>query len=801
MIATQQSSRNEVVIDLSTVYDPRRNVKQMEFHAATETYKLFGGAMGGGKALTPEHEVLTSDGWKFISDVKIGDSVLAWDQDCEEAEGRLQYAVVRGVYEQDYNGLILEHENRPYFAATPDHRWIVSWDQSEKSRLAGKKLRWKWVRSTDLGSTILIPASGRAVDLPNQNWLPAELELWGWYIAEGCAGGRAGTSRFSQEKSEGRKRIIMLLERLGVSHRVQRDAIEADWIPPLECGHSCYDKFIPREIMKESGLSHFIEGLLGGDGMKRREGWEYYTASKKLADDVQEIAIKLGLRATIYIKKTSYQPSLFRPQAGKGSVKGAVNYKVTAYPKKVWTLSPSKLNWREYRGKTYCLWIPGPQTFITRYKGTAFVTGNTAALINEGITLNLDYPGNFGLLMRKTWPSFRDTVLPQLERFLDRRLVEAWNLSEKLIEFVNGSRLRYGGIGDAPDDWQKFMSGEYGWIALDQAEEFTEQEFKMLSTRLRLMLPGIRYFFLLGCNPTQGWIKERFIERRLADHVFIPSLPTDNAQNLPADYIARMREILGDKRLIQALLEGNWDAVEEPDNVYAYAKVVAAMTRTVEADEPIELGNDVARGGDDETVIALREGMRVRLVSIAKGHDTMRTAGENWRIIRDELLPRWGEKLKKVRIKVDADGLGAGVVDRLKEQRKEKEEEFTGLVLEKLPREKAQELCEQGYKIKFEIVEIHGSGKPRQPAKFKNLRAEVHWALRDVLDSVALPHDPELRAQLLSIRYKINSAGQIEIVPKEEIKEKLGRSPDRAEGIIYALATEPPGATPRVWRA
>jgi len=455
------------------------------------------------------------------------------------------------------------------------------------------------------------------------------------------------------------------------------------------------------------------------------------------------------------------------------------------------------------RNEKQLLFHRAPETY--KLFGGAMGGGKTAALINEGNQLNLDYPGNFGLLMRKTWPSFRDTVLPQLERFLDRRLVASWNLSEKLILFRNGSRVRYGGIGDAPDDWQKFMSGEYGWIALDQAEEFTEHEFKMLSTRLRLMLAGIRYSFLLSCNPTQGWIKERFIERRHPNHVFIPSLPTDNARNLPADYVPRMREILGDKRVIQALLEGNWDAVGDPDNVYAYEKVQAAMAREAEPSDPVELGNDVARGGDDETVIALREGMRVSIVHIAKGHDTMKTAGENWRIVREEILPRWGERLKKLRIKVDADGLGAGVFDRLKEQRKEKEEELTAQILEALPRPRAQELRDGGYKVKLEIVEIHGAGKPRQPAKFKNLRAEVHWALREVLDSVALPRDPELRAQLLSIKYRINSAGQVEIEPKEDIKKRLGKgeesggSPDRAEAVIYALADVRPREV-HAWR-
>lgn len=418
------------------------------------------------------------------------------------------------------------------------------------------------------------------------------------------------------------------------------------------------------------------------------------------------------------------------------------------------------------RNKKQMLFHRAPQ----RYKlfGGAMGGGKTAALINEAIQLSLDYPGNFGLLIRKTWPSFKDTVLPQLEKFLPLELVKKWNHTDKIIILKNNSKIRYGGLGDDPKkDWRKFMSGEYGFIAIDQVEEFTEKEFEMLATRLRLKLPGIRHFFLMTCNPSEGWLKERFIERNLPNHIFIPSLPEDNKANLLEDYMERMREILPPE-LQRAFLEGDWTVLSSKNHVFEYKLLQEAMKREVERGRPIAIGVDVARSGSDETVIAVREGLRAEIFSIARGHDTMRTVGEIWRCVYERLYPVWGKGLSEFSIIVDADGIGAGVFDRLKEQKREKE---------------------QMLNAKINLVEIHGAGRSDNPTQFKNLRAQIHWGFRELLPVVSLPDSHELLSQFLSITYDIHSSGQIQIKSKEKIREELGRSPDRAEAIIYSFAS------------
>ena len=77
---------------------------------------------------------------------------------------------------------------------------------------------------------------------------------------------------------------------------------------------------------------------------------------------------------------------------------------------------------------------------------------------------------------------------------------------------------------------------------------------------------------------------------------------------------------------------------------------------------------------------------------------------------------------------------------------------------------------------------------------FRNKRAEWHWKLREALDpssgdDLALPPDRELRADLIAPRWKLTVQG-IQIEEKDDIKARLGRSPDSGEAVIYAHAED-----------
>lgn len=77
---------------------------------------------------------------------------------------------------------------------------------------------------------------------------------------------------------------------------------------------------------------------------------------------------------------------------------------------------------------------------------------------------------------------------------------------------------------------------------------------------------------------------------------------------------------------------------------------------------------------------------------------------------------------------------------------------------------------------------------------FKNVRAEMWWRMREALDpqsehKIALPPDPEIRAELASPKWKITSGNAIQLEEKADIKKRLGRSPDKGDAVVMAWWT------------
>jgi len=172
----------------------------------------------------------------------------------------------------------------------------------------------------------------------------------------------------------------------------------------------------------------------------------------------------------------------------------------------------------------------------------------------------------------------------------------------------------------------------------------------------------------------------------------------------------------------------------------------------------IVFGLDVARGGEDKNVVAIRSGYACLELSEWQTPDLMDTAGR---------VVHMAKRHHPEAILVDVNGLGAGVYDRLRE-----------LGLPVVPF-----LAQEG------TDETDSSGE----LQFINKRSHAWWMLRERLAPyngyrVVLPLDQELQEELAAPSYKVlEGSGRIKVDGKEDLRKKLKRSPNKADAVVMAF--------------
>ena len=87
---------------------------------------------------------------------------------------------------------------------------------------------------------------------------------------------------------------------------------------------------------------------------------------------------------------------------------------------------------------------------------------------------------------------------------------------------------------------------------------------------------------------------------------------------------------------------------------------------------------------------------------------------------------------------------------------------------------------------------FNSSASASDPQRFLNARAEAHWTLRKLLEDgqIALPDDDLLREELAQVRWLLTPSGHIKIEPKDDLKARIGRSPDRLDAIAMAFSVQ-----------
>lgn len=176
--------------------------------------------------------------------------------------------------------------------------------------------------------------------------------------------------------------------------------------------------------------------------------------------------------------------------------------------------------------------------------------------------------------------------------------------------------------------------------------------------------------------------------------------------------------------------------------------------------DPLVLGVDVARFGDDEQIICPRKGRDARTLEwgMFRNLDTMQLAAR--------VIERRNETRADA-VFVDGGGVGGGVIDRMRQ-------------------------------LRFDVHDIQfGAKADRSPmpgveaVKYANKVAEMWGSMKEWLKNGAIPNDPALHAQLTSRRYAyvtVSGRDCIALEPKDEMKKRGLASPDRADALALTFA-------------
>ena len=264
---------------------------------------------------------------------------------------------------------------------------------------------------------------------------------------------------------------------------------------------------------------------------------------------------------------------------------------------------------------------------------------------------------------------------------------------------------------------------------------------------------------LLG-NPTRssGYFYET--HTRLRDSWWTKQVSCLDSPLVSPDFIAEMELKYGaDSNAMRVRVLGEFPLAED-DTLISLHAVEQASKRKVEQPEgtPVVWGLDVARYGDDASVLCIRQGRHLIELHSWKKLSLMELAG---RVL--DLLHSSDEPPEE--ILVDSIGLGAGVLDRLRE-------------------------------LDISARGVNVSESPAMADRYANLRAEL-WDLTKqwFSEEVQIPNDDSLIADLTAPRYSFNSSGKMIVESKAETKKRLGRSTDFADSLVLTFASSAAGAS------
>jgi hypothetical protein len=186
--------------------------------------------------------------------------------------------------------------------------------------------------------------------------------------------------------------------------------------------------------------------------------------------------------------------------------------------------------------------------------------------------------------------------------------------------------------------------------------------------------------------------------------------------------------------------------------------------------ESIHIGCDVARFGDDQTVIGYKIDAAIQFAEKRRGQDTMKTADKI--IALGESLAARYKCTDKIPVKIDDGGVGGGVVDRLRQIKMGDPERFKWL-----------EIFPVKFGARIKNKHYHDSTSYMTGIVRKLLMPFDEQGGPKPIELI-LPDDDNLAAQLSCRKYRMTETSKIQIESKDVMKKRGLTSPDEADCVL-----------------
>lgn len=463
--------------------------------------------------------------------------------------------------------------------------------------------------------------------------------------------------------------------------------------------------------------------------------------------------------------------------------------------------------------------LPNPQRLAYESKADILGYGGSAGCGKTDLLLGT--AGNdhkHAVIFRRTSPLLRGIIERSREMYQDGNFNESlhrWAFSKnKLIEFEH---CQY------EQDKERQRGRPRDFYGFDEVTEFSRTQFEFIIGWLRSTVPGQRCRVIMTFNPPTDesgnwvinyflpWISYLFpdeyehpnpakpgelrwfttidgkeVERpngepfeyegniiKPMSRTFIPGKLADNPHLADTNYAAVLQAL--PEPLRSQVLYGDFAAHKQADpyQVIPTAWVKAAQKRWMESEKPNTplsgVGVDVARGGADRLVVSKRYGLWFDELNVTPGvnvEDGPAAAGQILNAVKGDNHIGY--------INIDVIGVGTSAYDSAKAM---------------WPK------ITHGLNVAERSDYVVKAENGQAIIKMKNKRAEMYWRMREALDpehgeNIALPPGNDIVADLCAAKYKWLAGGIIQIEEKDEIKKRIGRSPDLGEAIMLAYMPE-----------